>query len=131
LDHHAAANLVPIADALDSDPELSHPFYKALWYWHEVEARVAALRAKAPLVQIVRFETAGLDDKTKVQSLFAQLGVPVDEERIAPLMGSWCNQRKEQKGVLDLPEEQREHMLLRLREVLTQRGLYSGSETTG
>ena len=131
LDYHAETNLIPIADALDSDPELSHPFYKALWYWHEIEARVATLRAKVPAVKIVRFETAWLDDKAKVLGLFAQLGFPVDEGRIAPLIGSWCNQREDQKRVSALPEERREHMLLRLREILARRGLYCGSDPTG
>lgn len=131
LDHHAATNLIPIADALDHDPELSHPFYKALWYWHEIEARVAALRASAPSVKIVRFETAWLDDKAQLLWLFAQLGLPVDEERIELLIGNWCNQREDQKRVSALPEERREHMLLRLREFLAQRGLYSASEPTG
>jgi hypothetical protein len=131
LDYHAKTNLIPIADALDSDTELSHPFYKALWYWHEIEARVAALRASVPSVKIVRFETAWLDDKAKVLRLFAQLGLPVDEERIEPVIGSWCNQREDQKGISALPEERREHMLLRLREVLARRGLYSGSGPTG
>jgi hypothetical protein len=131
LDYHARTNLIQIADLLDSDPELSHPFYKALWYWHEIEARVATLRSKAPTVKIVRFETAWLDDRAKVLWLFAQLGFPVDEARIEPLIGSWCNQREEQKRVSALPEERREHMLLRLREVLASRGHHSWSDPTG
>src|SRR5690349_8276092 len=82
LDHRAPSNLIPIADLLDSDRHLAHPFYKALWYWHEIEARIAALRASLPSLTIVRFETAELDDKHKVLRLFGNLGLARDSEQI-------------------------------------------------
>lgn len=45
LDFRAPTNVLALSDILSSDTEFSHPFYKALWYWHEIEARVATRRA--------------------------------------------------------------------------------------
>jgi hypothetical protein len=40
LDYRAPMNLVPLADALDRRA-FRHPFFKCLWYWYEMEARIA------------------------------------------------------------------------------------------
>jgi hypothetical protein len=121
LDYRAPSNLIRIADALDGD--LAHPLYKALWYWHEVEARVAALRLRLPALKIVRFETTALGDKGKVLRLFADLGLRCDEARIEPLIGGILNQREEQKSLPALPIEEAESMLQRLRDTLSRRGM--------
>lgn len=120
LDYRAPSNLIQIADLLESS--LSHPFYKALWYWHEVEARIAALRAALPSLKIVRFETAGLGDKRKVLRLFRDLGLPCDEARIEPLLGGILNQRDEQKSLPALPMEEAESMRWLFLEALWRRG---------
>jgi hypothetical protein len=122
LDYRAPCNMIRIADLLDSGRSLSHPFYKALWYWHEIEARVVALRAALPGLEIIRFETAALDDTDKVLSLFADLGLPCDASRIEPLIGRVSNQREEQKSLAALPLEDAESMLLHFREVLARTG---------
>ena len=123
LDYRAPSNLVRIADLLDSDRSLAHPFYKALWYWHEIEARVAVLRATLPWLKIVRFETDELDDRENVLRLFADLGVACDDRWIKPVIGRRFNRRDEQKQMPSLPLEQAEYMLLRFRETLLRCGV--------
>jgi hypothetical protein len=123
LDYRAPCNLIRIAHLLDSDRGLAHPFYKALWYWHEVEARVAALRTTQPSLMIVRFETDWLGDSQRVLRLFRELGVACDASRIEPLIGRILNQREEQKSLPALPLEMAESMLLRFREVLALSGV--------
>ena len=59
LDHRAPTNIIQIADLLDSDAELSHPFYRALWYWYEVEMRFAAWRARLPSMKVVHSTPIG------------------------------------------------------------------------
>ncbi|HEY2036842.1 MAG TPA: hypothetical protein VGG96_07500 [Steroidobacteraceae bacterium] len=123
LDYRAPCNQIQMAELLDSDPHLAHPFYKALWYWHEVEARVAALRTSLPALKIVRFETAWLGEEQKVRQLFAELGVACGELPVEPpLIGAVLNQRDEQKSVPALSAEQAESMLLRFREALRRCG---------
>jgi hypothetical protein len=53
LDFKAPTNLLAMAHILESDPEFSHPFYKALWYWYEIEARTAAWRTRMPAVKVI------------------------------------------------------------------------------
>ncbi|HEX5461312.1 MAG TPA: hypothetical protein VFX20_15215 [Steroidobacteraceae bacterium] len=122
LDHRAPSNLIQVADLLDSD-RLAHPFYKALWYWHEVEARIAALRTRLPALRMVRFETAELHDKDKVLRLFAALGIACDAAQIEPLIGGILNQREEQKCLSPLPLAQAESMLLRFHDAVSRRGI--------
>ncbi len=123
LDYRAPSNLIQIADLLDSDPEFSHPFYKALWYWHEIEARIVVARTAMPLATFVRFETAWLADRSRILQLFADLGLPCDASRLAPLLGAQCNRREDQKSIPGLPPERAELMLARFREMLARRGL--------
>lgn len=123
LDHRAPTNLIQVADLLDSDRSMAHPFYKALWYWYEVEARIAALRTRLPFLRMVRFETADLDDKDKVMRLFADLGMTCDPLHIEPLIGGILNQREEQKFLSALPLAQAQFMLLHFHDALVRRGV--------
>jgi hypothetical protein len=130
LDHRAPTNIIRIADLLDSDRTLAHPFYKALWYWHEIEARVAALRAALPSLKIVRFETDAMGDKEKVLRLFADLGIACSAHHIEPRIGQKLNQREEQKSLPAFSAEQAESMLLRFRDTLARRGIEIPSAPT-
>jgi hypothetical protein len=87
LDHRAPTNLLAIAGILDSDAEFAHPFYRALWYWHEVEARIAQWRARFPTVQCIRFETQWLNDANKVCELLDGLGIPYERPLIEAKVG--------------------------------------------
>ncbi|HEV2700138.1 MAG TPA: hypothetical protein VGV09_00800, partial [Steroidobacteraceae bacterium] len=88
LDFRAPRNLLAMTDILESDPEFSHPFYKALWYWHEVEARIAAWRARTPSVRVIDFETDWLNDRSRVYSLLDGLGMQYETAQLAPLIGA-------------------------------------------
>jgi len=133
LDHRAPTNVIRISRVLDSDPEYSHPFYKTLWYWYEVEARIAAWRASMPAVLVARFETEWLGDRAKVMRLLGQLGIECEEERIhiQPTIEQNRNAREEQKTVPRLPEEQAREMLERFRRLLTGRGIDISVLTAG
>lgn len=118
LDFRAPTNLLAMAGFLESDPEFSHPFYKALWYWHEVEARIAAWRARMPSVQVVDFQTGWLNDLERVCNLFDGLGVQYDRARLAPLVGAKEHTKDHQKIGTALPAEEAEQKADRFRELL-------------
>ena len=86
LDYKAPTNLLAMAPILESDPEFSHPFDKALWYWHEVEARTAAWRTATPAVKVIDFETGWLNDLDRVCDLLDKLGVQYDRALLAPVV---------------------------------------------
>jgi hypothetical protein len=118
LDFKAPTNLLPMADLLESDPEFSHPFYKALWYWHEVEARISAWRARTPAVRVVDFKTEWLSDLTRARGLLDELGVQYDAERLAQAIGTKANTKDHQKIGAALPAEEAQQKTERFQALL-------------
>jgi hypothetical protein len=118
LDFRAPTNLLAMADILESDPEFSHPFYKALWYWHEIEARISAWRARMPAIKVIDFETAWLNDFERVYSLMEGLGVQYDRARLEPLVGARVHTKAHQKTGSTLPARETEHKAARFLELL-------------
>jgi hypothetical protein len=120
LDFRAPTNLLAMADILESDPEFSHPFYKALWYWHEVEARIGAWRARTPAVRVIDFETGWLNDLDRVYSLMDGLGVQYDRARLAPLVGARAHTNAHQKIAGALAAEEAQQKAERFLQLLEQ-----------
>jgi hypothetical protein len=118
LDFEAPTNVLAIADILMCDPEFSHPFYKALWYWHEIEARIALWRASVPAVKVVDFETRWLNDLGRVCSLMEQLGVQYEKARLAPLIGVREHTKEGEEICTALPAEEADHKAYCFRQLL-------------
>jgi hypothetical protein len=123
LDYRAPSNLIQISDALDSDREFSHPFYRALWYWHEVEARIASMRAQMPLLKVCRFETNWLNNISRVYGLFDELGIEYDKLLLAARVGIREHDKEEEKTGPALARDRAQSMLSQFRELLSHRGL--------
>jgi hypothetical protein len=121
LDFRAPTNLLAMADILESDPEFSHPFYKALWYWHEVEARIAAWRASMPAVRVIDFETGWLNDLGRVCSLLEELGIRYERSRLEPLVGAREHTKDQQKICAALQPEEAQEKAARFRQFLEDR----------
>jgi len=111
-------NLIPIADILDSSAEFSHPFYKALWYWHEVEARISQWRARLPMLKFVRFETDWFNDANKVFELFDELDIRYERPPIEAVIGKREHTKAHQKIGVALPAERVQEMASRFAELL-------------
>jgi hypothetical protein len=133
LDFKAPTNLLAIADILESDREFSHPFYKALWYWHEVEARIAAWRAEMPAVKIIDFETRWLNDLGRVCSLFDELGLEYDMSALAAVVGAREHTKDQQKIGAALSAEEAGRKTYRFRRLLERMGMTGPwtAESTG
>jgi hypothetical protein len=118
LDYKAPSNLIPMAEILDSDPEFSHPFYKALWYWHEIEARIAAFHAQTPTLKMVRFETGWFNDLPRICLLLDELGIEYQRSAIARMIGTREHTKESQKIGTALPAGKRAQMASRFEELL-------------
>jgi hypothetical protein len=106
LDYRAPLNRIRIADALDG--EFSHPFYKGLWYWFEIETRVHEWRQRLPAVPFVRFETDWFNQPQRLLTLAVELGMGVDRRQIDSLVGVKEHTREHLKiAPLQLDEAQR------------------------
>jgi hypothetical protein len=123
LDHRAPLNRIRLADVLDGDAEFAHPFYKALWYWFEVEARIREWQRQMPDVPFHRFETAWLNEPDRVLDLMKRLGVRCAAEQIAPRIGARLHAREAHKTIAAIPDARAQQMLDRFRELLVRRGL--------
>jgi hypothetical protein len=110
LDYRAPLNRIRIADALDGD-EFSHPFYKGLWYWFEIETRVRDWRLRLPTVPFVGFETGWLNNPERLFALASTLGVAVDKPQIDSLIGDSAHGREEQKMIPPLSPDVAHGML--------------------
>jgi hypothetical protein len=122
LEYRAPTNLVQIAQILEADPEFSHPFYKALWYWHEVEARISAWRIRAPTLNITRFETGWLNDLERVCGLLDTLGMPHERSAIEAVVGRREHTKEHEKNPTDLCGDQLAGMELKFRQLLASLG---------
>ena len=118
LDYRAPENIIQIADVLDANPEFSHPFYKALWYWYETEARVAFWKNKAPRVKFCQFETAWFNDVNKVVALMNDLGVAYDYPALLGKVGTRENDIQKKKGQEGLSWEIAQEMTARFEALL-------------
>jgi len=123
LDHRAPTNVLQIADLLDSDTELSHPFYRALWYWYEVEMRFAAWRTRLPSVKVARFETDWFDDRAKVFELFDTLGLEYERSTFEAMTLEREHTKAALKVLPALPLSEAQEMDRRFRQRLRSRGL--------
>jgi hypothetical protein len=103
LDYKAGNNFIRIADLLDYDEEFKHPFYKGLWYWYEIEARIAHWKQALPHVQFLEFNTEDFNDPNKTFKLLRDLGVEFDQTRLSAQISTQSNTRPHQKLSDPLP----------------------------
>lgn len=119
LDYRAPLNRIRIVAELEG--EFSHPFYKGLWYWFEIEARVQEWRQRLPGVPFVRFETNWLNQSERLFTLATQLGIVVDKRQIDSLVGVKEHTREHQKLIAPLQPDEAHSMLKQFVALLQQR----------
>lgn len=129
LDYRAPANIIQISDLLDGDGELSHPFYKALWYWYETEARVRHWQHKLPNIRFHRFETRWINDRTQTFALMDALQIKYDKDLLSAAIGVREDTKAERaKGRAENPagslsREAAQEMENRFRTVIADRNI--------
>jgi hypothetical protein len=123
LDHRAPTNVLQIADVLDSHTEFSHPFYRALWYWYEVEMRFARWRARLPLMKVAHFDTNWFNDRPRVFHLFDELGLEYERSKVESLVMQREHTKSALKVLPALAVSTAEEMDQRFQQLLYARGL--------
>ena len=123
LDDRAPSNLISIPEVLDEDSEFSHPYYKALWYWFETEARIAQWKQCMPDVPFVVFQTEDLNDEVRLNQLCQSLGIPVPDDFARQVSSTKSHGRASQKLVPPLPEETTRDMLQAFKALLIKKQL--------
>jgi len=106
LDYTATNNLIYIPEYLDNDTEFKHPFYKGLWYWYEIEARIKYWKEKLPQINFIKFNTEDFNAPSKVFALLTTLGIEFDPESLVTKIDIQSNTRPHQKVSGTIPIEQ-------------------------
>ncbi|MFQ5853626.1 MAG: hypothetical protein ACE5JU_23960, partial [Candidatus Binatia bacterium] len=102
LDPEDQSNIIQVRELLDEHSEFGHDLYKCLWYWYEIEARVKQMKERFPSANWVTIRTEQLNDKLALQTMFQELGMPVDLDRLENMVPRSENTRvEEKKGTLD------------------------------
>ncbi|NOR68249.1 MAG: hypothetical protein GQ532_00885 [Methylomarinum sp.] len=122
LDYTTQDNLIQISEYLDKDPEFKHPFYKGLWYWYEIEARVKYWKQHLPNVQFIEFKTEDFNDKEKTFQLLSDLNIDFDPKKLSTQVSTQSNTRPHQKIASPLPIETAEKMDNEFKELLLSLG---------
>jgi hypothetical protein len=130
LDHRAPLNRIRIADALDAG-EFSHPFYKGLWYWFEIETRVHEWRQRLPAVPFVRFETDWFNEPQRLATLATELRMDIDRRQIDSSAGVKEHAREHLKLIAPLPPDEAQRMFERFVALLQQRCPAAAAVTAG
>ncbi|HLK88272.1 MAG TPA: hypothetical protein VKZ18_00180 [Polyangia bacterium] len=123
LDYRAPTNIIQIADELEGTGELSHTFYRGLWYWYELELRFAAWRARLPALEVVRFETSWFNDAQKTFRLLDELEIAYDRDKVSTFVGRKEHTKFAQKTMPVIPRGQAEKMDETFRRALQARGI--------
>jgi len=73
--------------------EFNHPFYKALWYYYEMEARADYWCKKASVTAFIDIDVSDFKDVEKMVRLMNSLGVKFSEKQLAEYVGSHINKK--------------------------------------
>lgn len=92
-DYHAPENIIKIADVLDNNNEFKDNFYKSLWYWYEIEARVSFWKQKLPNVPFIYFNVRDISNGEKLCGLMEELKLKYDRNKIVDATNIRANQK--------------------------------------
>ncbi len=122
LDYRAPTNRIRISSLLESDREFSHPFYRALWYWYETEARITYWRLIFPKTKFHYFETNWINDLTRVSNLMESLGIKCELNKLSAIVGVRKNDIVKRNGKKFFDLAVAEVMHERFRALLEEKG---------
>jgi len=101
----SSASLVRgIVPELGPGGPFDHPFYRSLWYWYEVEARVARMRAEAPGLSVHTLSWSTTLEAGALGALVDWVGLPADETVLEEASGRRVNRQQNHKTV-ELPAD--------------------------
>ncbi len=103
LDYKGKNNIIKIESKLDN--ELTHDYYKCLWYCYEIEARVIKMKDELKDLEVIDIDISDLNDLEKVEELLSKLDVEFDNDKLKNVVGLKHNKKVESKiRPIDLSE---------------------------
>jgi hypothetical protein len=106
LDPLGTDNCIDLRDMFREGGPLDHDYYRCLWYWYEVEARIEKLKHKYPQTRWFQLDTQDLNDEVRLQKMFTALAIEYDAKMLKGLVSTRVNLKQDEKqsrsDVLDL-----------------------------
>jgi hypothetical protein len=99
IDPLAEGNILDLRSEFLEQGGLDHDFYKCLWYWYEVEARVERFRKQYPSVPVCRINTEELGDLERIRSMFDCLRIEYDSDKLNASVGVRSNLKGHRKTI--------------------------------
>jgi hypothetical protein len=104
IDPRNKSNIIGMSDVLFDDNKFKHDAYKCLWYWYEIQTRIKALKIKYKNTVFYRLDTNELNDFGMLKTMFNELDIPVNENKLINLAGTRSNVKMTEKK-FDISEE--------------------------
>jgi len=95
LDPVAPRNLIQFNDLRIQDDRFNHDYFKCLWYWYEIEARIAQFKQRYPQIPVYVLKTEDLNDVNVLLPVFEKLFAGFDRSDLIKKIGSRINSSKE------------------------------------
>lgn len=122
LDIRAPTNLIDLRVELADDGEYAHPYYRMLWYWYEIEARIDAWRYRNPHVPFAELATEDLSDPVALGAALDAVGLEHDSTQLGEACGLSLHQKAEEKARAPLESEVADAMHRRFLDLLDAKG---------
>lgn len=84
-------NVLDLREHLKEGAPFDHMYYRLLWYCYEVDARTIRFKNAYPRIPVHFITTQGLNDTTQVETLLANLGIPMTDT-LRAAVGTQANQ---------------------------------------
>jgi len=110
LDPLASDNRLDLSDLFGESGPLDHDYYRCLWYWYEIEARIKALKEKFPHMRWFTLRTEDLNSEVRLMEMFEALGVKYSIDQLRELVCTRVNlQLKDKQWNIDSREQVEMH----------------------
>lgn len=126
LDFRTSTNLFDLRGELEDGGDFDHPYFRALWYWYEVEARIEAWRAQHPSVPFANIATKDLSDSELVANVLTDLGIEYDKGQLEDACGKRLHGKSSEKTRAPLEDEVADSMHRQFLELLRRKGFAVG-----
>jgi hypothetical protein len=91
LELDAPRNLIQFNELRVQNDRFDHDYFKCLWYWYEIEARIHQFKQHHPEIQVFPLKTEELNDVDRVLFLFEALFGEFDRTALIQQIGSRAN----------------------------------------
>ena len=98
-------NVIKLPNLYNGSREYQHDYFKCLWYWYEVEARIQKIKSEHPYLKWHTIYTNDLNSFEAVSEMLKAFNLDYQKDKLNSLVGTRDNTKKaEKKNKIDHSE---------------------------